>query len=75
MKTLFVPMLFYCLRKTGETSERSVCVQHFHKIKDTGFVRATGVRGEPGYFDHVAGKVSGKLTQVSEWDWAIHKKT
>ena len=75
MKDLSPPKLSYFLRKTGETSERNVCVRHFHKIKDTEFVRATGVKVEPTYFDHVTGKVSGKLTQAPEWETAIHKKT
>lgn len=66
MKDLSLPKLSYFLRKAGETSERSVCVRHFHKTKDTGFVRATGVKVEPAYFDHVAGKVSSKLTQGPE---------
>ena len=67
------PKLSYFLRETGKTSERSVCVRHFHKTKDTEFVRATGVKVEPAYFDLVAGKVSGKLPQAPELDARIQQ--
>jgi Phage integrase SAM-like domain len=65
--------LSYFLRATGTTSEKSVCVRHYCKTKDTEFVRTTGVKVADEYFDHETGKVSGRLTQAPEWDAKIQR--
>ena len=49
MRDLSPPKFSPSLRRTGETSERSVCVRYFYKTKDTEFVWATRVKVEPAY--------------------------
>lgn len=64
--------LSYFLRKNGDATEQTVCVRHFHKTKDTEFVRTTKVKVAPAYFDTATGKIIN-LPQAPEWNATIQR--
>jgi hypothetical protein len=65
--------LSYLLRKNGKAVEETVCIRHFHKTKDTEFVRSVGIKVVPSYFDLATGRVSSKLSSSPEANATIQQ--